>query len=249
MGRLDDVDLSLSLSADEERRRLEVAQSRLLELCLLNRGLLDPRDPGPAVCVVFEGWDAAGKGGTIRRMVSMLDPRHVRVSQFSKPDPTQLRRHWLERFWPALPAKSSLAILDRSWYGRVLVERVEGLATDEEWRRAYGEIVDFERMLVRDGMLLVKFWLHLSPEEQGSRFEGRQNDPFKRWKLTDEDWRNRARWDDYVEAVEDMLVRTDWEGAAWHILPAESKRYARVVALETLNTAIENALGLPSPGP
>src|SRR5581483_6557899 len=157
------------------------------------------------VCVVFEGWDASGKGGAIKRLVAPLDPRHVRVAQFGAPSYDEKRHHFLWRFWPALPGWGGMAVLDRSWYGRVLVERVEGFATEEQWTRAYDEIVAFESMLAAEGMVIVKFWLHLSDAEQLKRFESREHDVLRRWKLTDEDWRNRRRRKAYGHAVEDML--------------------------------------------
>src|SRR6185312_8138339 len=146
---------------------------------------------GPPLCVVFEGWDASGKGGAIKRLVDHLDPRHVRVSQFAAPTADEKRHHFLWRFWPRLPGWGGMAVFDRTWYGRVLVERVEGFATPEEWRRAYDEIVWHERLLARDGMVLIKFWLHVSAEEQLRRFEKRRDDPLKSWKLTPDDWQNR----------------------------------------------------------
>ena len=158
--------------------------------------------------MLFEGWDASGKGGAIKRLVDHLDPRHVRVVQYAAPTPDEKRHQYLLRFAAALPGWGGMAVLDRSWYGRVLVERVEGFATEAEWRRAYDEIDDFERALCDDGMILVKFFLHLSDEEQLRRFEARANDPLKAWKLTDEDWRNRAKRPDYEAAIEDMVERT-----------------------------------------
>src|SRR6059036_717214 len=164
MGRLDELDLSLRLDSETEARRLGAAQQRLLELRLVAGGLIGDHQGriGPPVCVVFEGWDASGKGGCIKRLVAPMDPRHVRVSQFAAPTYDELRHHFLWRFWPALPGWGGMAVLDRSWYGRVLVERVEGFAAIRQWSRAYDEIVNFERMLVDEGMVLVKFWLHVS---------------------------------------------------------------------------------------
>jgi polyphosphate kinase 2 (PPK2 family) len=202
--------------------------------------------------VLFEGWDAAGKGGCIKRLVAPLDPRHVRVVQYAAPSPDELRHHWLTRFWPALPGWGGMAVLDRSWYGRLLVERIEGFASEGEWRRAYDEIVGFERMLTDEGMLLIKFWLHISYEEQLRRFERRSTHPLKSWKLTDEDWRNRERWDEYVIAVEDMFAHTDIPMAPWYLVPGDSKRYARVFVVETVNDLVEAAMrehGLEPPEP
>src|SRR4029450_5047370 len=193
MRRLDELDLSLKLSREEEARGPEGASNRLLELRLTLGGLLGDGRLGPPVCVLFEGWDASGKGGAIRRLVTPLDPRHVRVASFAAPTYDEKRHHFLWRFWPQLPGWGGMAGYDRSWYGRVLVERVEGFATESQWRRAYQEISEFERTLVDEGMILVKFWRHLSEQEQLKRFERRQHDPLKRWKLTDEDWRNREK--------------------------------------------------------
>jgi polyphosphate kinase 2 (PPK2 family) len=253
MGRLDELDLSLKLSREEEAQRLVEAQERLLALRLVLGGLVGERGIGPPVCVVFEGWDASGKGGAIRRLVERLDPRHVRVVQYAAPTYDEKRHHWLWRFWPALPGWGGMAVLDRSWYGRVLVERVEGFAREDQWRRAYGEINEFERTLADEGAIIVKFWLHLSSKEQLKRFEARERDPLKRWKLTDEDWRNRKKRKAYKAAIEDMVRHTSTEWAPWHLVEAESKRFARVKVVETVNAAIEAGMvrhGVdPPPGP
>src|SRR6478752_5013974 len=242
-GALARLDLSLKLTPKQEEARLAAAQERLLQLRLVLGGLIgsDPRI-GPPVCVVFEGWDASGKGGAIKRLVGPLDPRHVRVAQFGTPSYDEKRHHFLWRFWPVLPGWGGMAVLDRSWYGRVLVERVEGFATEEQWRRAYDEIVGFESTLVAEGMILAKFWMHLSPDEQARRFDRRKDDPLKSWKLTDEDWRNREKHEHYVAAVEEMLERTDHPAAPWHVVPAEDKRYARVAVVRQVCDAIEAAV-------
>ncbi len=242
MAALKDVDLTLKLGTGEGAKRLEQAQKQLLARRLLAAGLLGDHRLGPPVCVVFEGWDASGKGGAIRRLTSPLDPRHVRVSSFAAPTERERRHHFLWRFWPSLPGWGGMAVLDRSWYGRVLVERVEGFATEREWRRAYEEIVDFERALCEEGMVLVKLWLHVSEEEQLRRFRQRERDPLKRWKLTDEDWRDLAHRADYERAVTDMLRRTDHPQAPWQVIPAENKPYARVAVLETVIAAIDEGL-------
>ena len=192
MTHLDKLDLSLALSKEEEAERLAAAQERLLVLRLKLGGQTAPKF-GPPLCVLFEGWDASGKGGAIKRLVDHLDPRHVRVVQYAAPTPDEKRHHYLLRFARALPGRGGMAVLDRSWYGRVLVERVEGFATKAEWRRAYDEINDYESALCADGMILVKFFLHISDEEQLKRFKAREKDPLKAWKLTDEDWRNREK--------------------------------------------------------
>jgi AMP-polyphosphate phosphotransferase len=241
-GRLDQLDLSLSLSKSEAQERLDAAQKRLLALRLRLGGLIGERELGPPVCVVFEGWDASGKGGAIRRLVAQIDPRHVRVVQFAAPSPDEKRHHFLWRFWPMLPGWGGMAIFDRSWYGRVLVERVEGFASREQWLRAYDEINAFERSLADEGMILVKLWLHISPEEQLKRFKRREADPLKSWKLTEEDWRNREKRGEYEEALEDMLARTDQAHAPWSLIEAESKRYARVRVIETVIERIEHGM-------
>lgn len=235
MGRLGEVDLTLEYSKEEGEKLLAEEQKRMAEIRLALGGQLGG-DPGPPVCILFEGWDASGKGGAIKRLVAPMDPRHVRVAQFATPTPDEARHHFLWRFWPKIPGWGGMAVFDRTWYGRVLVERVEGYATRDEWKRSYGEILDFERGLTDEGMIFVKLWLHLSADEQLKRFEDREKDPLKRWKLTDEDWRNREKRDEYEEAVEEMLDRTGSDRAPWHVISAESKRYARV---EVIRTVIE----------
>ena len=202
---MEDCDLSLKLSKDEEAKRLGKAQRRLLHLRLINGGQLNHGNLGPPVCIVFEGWDAAGKGGAIKRLVEPLDPRHVHVAPFAAPTPDELRHHFLWRFWPPLPGWGGMTIFDRSWYGRVLVERVENFATEVQWRRAYQEIADFEHSLAEEGMVVIKLWMHMSDGEQLRRFERRRDDPLKAWKLTAEDWRNREKRPQYDDAVSDML--------------------------------------------
>jgi AMP-polyphosphate phosphotransferase len=240
--KLDDVDLSLKLSGSEGRKRLAVEQRRLLALRLQAGGLIGDGSLGPPLCVLFEGWDASGKGGAIRRLTGGLDPRHVHVAQFAAPNPREARHHFLWRFWPELPGWGGMALLDRSWYGRVLVERVEGFASEPEWRRAYDEIVAFERMLAEEGMVLVKFWLHISDKEQLRRFRSRERDPLKSWKLTDEDWRNREKRHAYERALRDMFRHTDHEHGRWRVIPAENKPYARVAVIREVIDALEHGL-------
>ena len=242
MGRLDQLDMSSDLSKKEGKQRLKKAQKRMQELRLELAGLDGDERLGPPLCVVLEGWDASGKGGAIKRLVAKLDPRHVRVKQYGAPTPDELRHHWLHRFWPALPGWGGMAILDRSWYGRVLVERVEGFATEAEWKRAYGEINDFEKMLADEGAVLVKLWLHISDEEQLARFEARRDDPLKSYKLTEEDWRNRGKRPAYAKAIEAMLEQTSTKWAPWHLVEADSKRFARVKVVETVIAAAEEGL-------
>jgi len=243
VGALDELDLSQKLSKQEEAARLEAAWTRLQQLRLTMGGLIGEGELGPPVCVIFEGEDASGKGGAIKRLVAQLDPRHVRVRQFAAPSHDEKRHHFLWRFWPALPGWGGMAVFDRSWYGRVLVERVEGFAAREQWLRAYDEINDFEKTLADEGMILIKFWLHISDEEQLKRFERRKKDPLKSWKLTDEDWRNRDKRGAYADAVEDMVARTSVEPhAVWHPIAADSKRYARVAVIETVISEIESGM-------
>ena len=239
MGKLDQVDLSLALSRKEEADALEASWARLTQLRLTLGGLIGEAGIGPPVCVVFEGWDASGKGGCIKRLVTPLDPRHVRVVQFATPSADEKRHHFLRRFWPMLPGWGGMAVFDRSWYGRILVERVESLATREQWLRAYDEINSFERTLTDEGTILIKFWMHISEDEQLHRFERRKHDPLKVWKLTEEDWRNREKRPQYEEAVEDMLARTDQPHAPWNVVPGDSKRYARVEVIRAVISEIE----------
>ena len=240
--RLGDVDLSASLPKKEAATRLDAAQRRMLHLRLVLGGQYGGHRIGPPLCVVFEGWDASGKGGAIKRLVGPLDPRHVRVAQFAAPTYDEKRHHFLWRFWPVLPGWGGMAVLDRSWYGRVLVERVEGFATEDQWTRAYQEIVEFERTLIAEGMILVKFWMHVSSEEQLRRFESRAGDALRSWKLTDEDWRNREKRPQYEAAVEDMLKQTDHPKAPWHVIAGDDKRLARTTVVETVCAAVEETL-------
>jgi polyphosphate kinase 2 (PPK2 family) len=253
MGALDELDLSLKLSKKEEAEGLERGWQRLSQLRLTLGGLIGDKEIGPPVCVMFEGTDASGKGGAIKRLVTELDPRHVRVVQFAAPTYDEKRHHFLWRFWPKLPGWGGMSVFDRSWYGRVLVERVEGFATREQWLRAYDEINGFERTLADEGMILIKFWMHISPDEQLKRFKSREKDPLKSWKLTEEDWRNRDKADAYKQAVEDMVDRTSIEPhAVWHLIPADSKRYARVAVIDTVIEDIEAGMrrhGMEPPPP
>ncbi len=253
MGRLDELDLSQKLSKKEEAAGLDVAQKRLQQLRLTLGGQIGDKVIGPPVLALFEGWDASGKGGAIKRLTAEMDPRHVRVVQFAAPTDDEKRHHFLWRFWPKLPGWGGMAVFDRSWYGRVLVERVEGFADREAWSRAYDEINDFEKTLCDEGMILVKLWLHISDAEQLHRFKRRERKPLKQWKLTDEDWRNREKRPQYLEAVEEMLERTDCPPhAPWRLIEGDSKRYARVRVLETVIAEIEAGMrrnGLEPPPP
>jgi polyphosphate kinase 2 (PPK2 family) len=234
MSRVDDIDLTLSMSKDESDKRVRKAQQRLTQLRLFSAGLLEPKVIGPGLVVLFEGFDAAGKGGAIRRLTASLDPRHVLVHPVGPPTDEELRHHFLWRFQEVLPGTGEMTVFDRSWYGRLLVERVEGLIDEAVAERSAKEIVEFESALTHDGTTIVKFWLHISDHEQLKRFEERQNSPLKRWKLTPDDWRNREKRDAYLKALHYMVDSTDEKHSRWELIPAESKHYARVAVLETL---------------
>lgn len=238
MGKLDKVDLTQEFAdKDDYEAHLEKWQLRLLKLqeALRNKDL--------AVLVAFEGWDASGKGGAIKRLTDVLDPRGYRVYGVSAPTEEEKSHHYLWRFWSRTPRKGELVIFDRSWYGRVLVERVEGFAKKDEWRRAYEEINSFEQQLDADGTVTIKFWLHISPEEQLRRFKEREADPFKQWKITADDWRNRDKWDQYVTAAEDMFAATDTPHCPWHVISGEHKWWARVEVAKTVAKRMEQMLG------
>jgi AMP-polyphosphate phosphotransferase len=230
------VDLNLALSAEEYKDQLKQAQVSLRKLQLKIHHQQIP------VLVIFEGWDAAGKGGAIKRLTETLDPRSYFVYPFAAPTDEEKTHHYLWRFWRRLPTAGTIGIFDRSWYGRVLVERIEGLSTDIEWRRAYQEINEFETQLVEAGYVLVKFWLHISPDEQLRRFQERENDPFKQYKLTVEDWRNRDKWSLYEVAVNQAIQRTNTFLAPWHLIAANDKYYARVNVMQRVAQAIQAKL-------
>ena len=242
MGRLDDTGTSAKIPKDEYEPRLARAQKVLAARRLQLGGKLGDGRLGPPLCVLLEGWDASGKGGAIKRLTAELDNRHVRIREFAAPTPDEKRHHYLARFVSALPGWGGMAVLDRSWYGRVLVERVERFASPDDWGRAYEEIVAFEEGLHREGMALVKFWLHVSDEEQLKRFESRAKEPLKAWKLTDEDWRNREKRPAYCEALDEMFERTDHPASPWHVIPADSKKYARVTVIDTVIAEAERAM-------
>jgi polyphosphate kinase 2 (PPK2 family) len=232
--RVDEIDLSLSMDKAKSQDRVAVAQHRLTQLRLFTAGLLDPKIVAPGLVVLFEGFDAAGKGGAIRRLTASIDPRHVRVVPIGPPTADELRHVFLWRFQSYIAGTGGMTVFDRSWYGRLLVERVEGLIDKATAKRSGQEIVEFERLLVDNDVTLVKFWLHISDEEQLKRFKDREGDPLKQWKLTPDDWRNREKRGAYVDALEDMVDMTDRPHAHWDLIPAESKHYARVAVLETL---------------
>ncbi len=233
---LDTLDLSLSLTKEEYARQLEECQGRLN---LLQR---QAREQRLTTVLVFEGVDAAGKGGAIRRVTAALDARDFTIVPIAAPTDEERAHHYLWRFWRHLPRAGRVIIFDRSWYGRVLVERVEGFAKEAEWRRAYAEINGFEAQLVDSGIAIAKFWLHIDPEEQLRRFRERENTPFKQYKITEEDWRNRERWDAYVEAVNEMVERTSTEYAPWTLVEANDKSWARIKVLSTICQAMKKRL-------
>jgi len=225
--------LSLSLSREEYEKQLDSYQERLRELefaCYAHR---------LPVVIVYEGWDAAGKGGNIKRVTEKLDPRGYAVIPIAAPRGDEATHHYLWRFWKHLPKAGHFAIFDRTWYGRVMVERVEGFCREEEWKRAFYEINEFERHLAHYGTVIVKFWIHLGKDEQLRRFEERKAIPYKQYKLTDEDWRNREKWDLYAGVVNEMIEHTSTNYAPWTILEGDCKLWARVKALKTIVEAIE----------
>jgi AMP-polyphosphate phosphotransferase len=213
--------------ADYERR----LQSLQATLQLIQQAYLGTSE---RALIVLEGWDTAGKGGIVRRLGWALDPRSFKVHQIAAPNEHEQAQHYLQRFWQRLPERGQIVVFDRSWYGRVLVERVEGFATPEEWQRAYREINEFERVLIDSGIRLVKLFLHITPDEQVRRFRERLFNPLKRWKLSYEDFRNRSRWADYETAIEDMIEETSTKAAPWYLIPSDSKLYSRVAALRIL---------------
>ncbi|MDR3416822.1 MAG: polyphosphate:AMP phosphotransferase [Nevskia sp.] len=233
---LDTVDLGATLSQASYEKRLAHEQSRLNAL-----GWKAHHDRH-SVVVLFEGWDAAGKGGAIRRVTASLDARLFRVVPVAAPTDEELAQHYLWRFWRHLPSPGYFTIYDRSWYGRVLVERVEGFATPDQWGRAYSEINAFEQQLLDYGICVVKFWLHISREEQLRRFNERKKIAYKQHKITEEDWRNRKRWNAYDRAVDEMVARTSTSGAPWHLIAANCKRNARVEIIKTIGDSLEQAL-------
>ena len=222
------------LPEDEYKKTLKQAQ---LALLTHQRALAESKR---SLLVVFEGPDAAGKGGAIRRMLERLDPRLLRVHSIVKPTEEEYAHHYMWRFWSKIPKYGQVAVFDRSWYGRVLVERVEGFATDAQWKRAYREINQFEECLVEDGAVMVKIYMHISKDEQLARFKRREADPYKHWKITDEDWRNRRKWDQHNDAAEDMFQKSS-SGIPWTVLPSNYKWFARVSVIQTVNAALEAA--------
>lgn len=223
---LKDVDLSLRVEKDEYKKKLKSLQEKARKLT--HDCVADNR----SIVIVFEGWDAAGKGGAIRRLTGMIDPRLYEIHNIAAPDSSELSRNYLWRFWKRLPERGTIGIFDRSWYGRVMVERVEGFAKEEEWKRAFREIKWFEEDLTNSNIRVVKFFIHIDSETQKSRFEERDKDPLRRWKLTEEDWRNREKWGLYEEAIEEMLLKTHTESAPWIVVSGNDKYNARLQVLE-----------------
>jgi len=233
---LSTLDMSLTLSKPDYKARLKKYQGKLN---LLHR---EAMAKGISTIVVCEGPDAAGKGGMIRRLIAAIDPHNYQVLPFAAPTDEERARHYLWRFWRHLSRAGDFSVFDRSWYGRVLVERVEGFASEAEWRRAYAEINDFEEQLIEHGIVLVKFWIHITKDEQLNRFKERENTPHKSWKLTEEDWRNREKWEEYAQAAHDMFQYTSTRYSPWVLVEGNSKYYARVKAVKTMCTCLEQAL-------
>ena len=233
---LDGVDVSLTMTKEDYKKRLSVLQK---ELTRLQNEMYLKRIP---VVVALEGWDAAGKGGAIKRLTEPLDPRGYEVVPTAAPNDIEKAHHYLWRFWRAMPKDGHMTIFDRTWYGRVMVERIEGFCSQAEWRRAYRELNQMEQDLTDDGVIVLKFWLQIDKDEQERRFNERMEDPEKQWKITDEDWRNREKWDAYVKAVDEMILRTSTTYAPWTIVEADSKYYARIKILETVVRALKNRI-------
>ncbi|MBP7654598.1 phosphate--AMP phosphotransferase, partial [Candidatus Dependentiae bacterium] len=233
---LDKVNLSVKLSREEYKKNLDEYQTRIREI---EHEIYIRRIP---VIIMFEGWDAAGKGGAIRRLTQNMDPRGYEVIPVAAPNDVEKAHHYLWRFWNAMPKAGHICMFDRTWYGRVLVERVEGFCAIEDWKRAYKEINEVEEHLTNFGAVVVKFWLHIDKNEQMRRFEERQKLEHKKWKITEEDWRNREKWDAYKSAVDEMLFRTSTVNAPWTIVEANDKFYARTKILKTVINAVEKKL-------
>jgi polyphosphate kinase 2 len=232
--KLSKLDLKLELKHKEYDDKLHDLQ---VELVRLQRLVVDT---GLRVVMVFEGMDAAGKGGAIKRLVQFLDPRGLEVHAIAAPNQQEYSHHYLRRFWVRLPSKGRIAIFDRSWYGRMMVEPIEGFCTDEEYQRAGSEIHEFERLLHDDNYCIMKFWLHIDKDEQIERFKSRTEDPLKTWKITKEDWRNREKYDEYVEYAEKMFAATDTDYAPWFLIPGDSKKYSRIAVLEAVVDVLEH---------
>ena len=236
MPKLKDVPLDKTIGEEEYKKELKELQAKLGQL---HNRLYRKRVP---VIIGYEGWDAAGKGGNIKRLTGALDPRGFEVHPIASPEPHEKARHYLWRFWTRLPKDGHIAIFDRTWYGRVMVERLEGFCSENDWQRAYYEMNEFEQELANWGAVILKFWVQIDKDTQLARFTDRQNTPSKQWKITDEDWRNREKWDLYEQAVDEMLQKTSTTYAPWHILESVDKKYARIKALKIVIEALEKAL-------
>lgn len=233
---LERLDLTLKLPRDEYEKQLKILQAELYRLAFQVYVQKRP------VVIVFEGMDASGKGGAIKRLTEKIDPRGYVVWPISAPTGDDRERHYLYRFWRRLPEQGQIAIFDRSWYGRVLVERLEGFCSEDAWKRAYAEINHFEHQLTDFGMVILKFWLHISKDEQLERFRERERTHYKSWKITDEDWRNRGKWEDYMVATQEMLLKTSTPTAPWTIVEANDKLFARIRVLRTVANVLRQAL-------
>lgn len=238
MRKLAEIPLECKALTDEEyKKKLGKLQDKLKDL---HNRLYRKRVP---LIIAYEGWDAAGKGGNIKRIAEALDPRGYEVHPIASPEPHEKARHYLWRFWTRLPKDGHVAIFDRTWYGRVMVERIEGFCSENDWKRAYNEINEFEKELDDWGAVIIKFWVQIDKDTQLERFNDRQNTPEKRWKITEEDWRNREKWDLYEQAVDEMIQKTSTKFAPWHILESTDKKYARIKALEIVVEELEKRLG------
>lgn len=233
---LSEIRLDKSITEEKYKEELSRLQKHLGEL---HNRLYRKRVP---VVIVYEGWDAAGKGGNIKRITGALDPRGYEVHPIASPEPHEKARHYLWRFWTRLPKTGHIAIFDRSWYGRVMVERLEGFCSENDWKRAYNEMNEFEKELHDWGAVIIKFWVQIDKDTQLERFTLRQNTPEKQWKITDEDWRNRDKWDQYERAVNEMIQKTSTTYAPWHILESTDKKYARIKALKIVIEELEKVL-------
>lgn len=238
-----DVD-NKQYSIDDKKTYRKILKKRQKEMQRVQQAYYHQ---GKRAIIIFQGWDASGKGGAIRRLTEYLDPRGYRVHPIAAPSADEQGKHYLYRFQIKLPKVGTLAIFDRSWYERVLTERVEGFASDMEWQRAYQEINEYERMLTDDGVKIIKIFTHISKEEQLERFEERLRNPLKQWKLTEEDIRNREKWDEHENAINDMLELTSTEQSPWHVIPANHKWYTRIAVLETVVNALSEGVDLTPP--
>ena len=236
MPKLNEIALDVSIDDEKYNKELKELQAELADL---HNYIYHKKIP---VVIAYEGWDAAGKGGNIKRLTSALDPRGFEVHPIASPEPAEKNRHYLWRFWKRLPKDGHIAVFDRTWYGRVMVERLEGFCSENDWQRAYNEINEFEKELTDWGAIVIKFWVQIDKDTQLKRFTDRQNTPEKQWKITDEDWRNREKWDMYEDAVNEMIQKTSTEFAPWHILESNDKHYARIKALKTVINAIKERM-------